>query len=258
MNNIDVIVNQEIEGKNFKVYGTVKNPLFLAKDVAEFIGHTDRVKMVKYVDEGEKVKKIVKTLGGNQCMWFLTEEGLYEVLMQSRKPVAKSFKKEVKKILKSIRKDGMYVRDNVLDIIMDNPEIAIEMLKRIESEREEGKKLRKELEAQKPYVCFAKSALDRNMLLSIEEFSHLLKQYGVEIGEKKLIKWFKDNSYLIKKNGLESNMPVQKAINMELFKVVDNKYQKEDGRVYVKKDTMITGKGQLYFMDKLLSKDKEN
>lgn len=103
MNALTVINEQDVLGKRFKIYGTFEEPLFLAKDVAEWIEHSDRSKMLKSVDEDEKVKNIVLTPGGNQEMWFLTEDGLYEVLMQSRKPIAKAFKKEVKKILKALR-----------------------------------------------------------------------------------------------------------------------------------------------------------
>lgn len=103
MNALTVINEQDVLGKRFKIYGTFEEPLFLAKDVAEWIEHSDRSKMLRNVDEDEKVKNIVLTPGGNQEMWFLTEDGLYEVLMQSRKPIAKAFKKEVKKILKALR-----------------------------------------------------------------------------------------------------------------------------------------------------------
>ena len=108
-NELQVIDEREVLGRDFKIYGTVDEPLFLAKDVAEWIEHSDRTKMLKGIDEEEKVKNIVHTLGGTQEMWFLTEDGLYEVLMQSRKPIAKAFKKEVKKILKQIRQTGGYV-----------------------------------------------------------------------------------------------------------------------------------------------------
>lgn len=104
MNNINVIDEREVLGFDFKVYGDADNPLFLAKDVANWIEHSDVSKMMKSIDEDEKVKNIIRTLGGNQEMWFLTEDGLYEVLMQSRKPIAKEFKKKVKEILKELRR----------------------------------------------------------------------------------------------------------------------------------------------------------
>lgn len=100
---LQVIDKRNILDHEVTTYGDLENPLFLAKDVAEWIEHSDVSKMMKSVDEDEKVKNIVRTLGGNQEMWFLTEDGLYEVLMQSRKPIAKQFKKKVKKLLKDLR-----------------------------------------------------------------------------------------------------------------------------------------------------------
>ena len=108
MNEITMISKSIFLGKEIDVYGTAENPLFLAKDVAEWIEHSDVSTMMRNVDEDEKVTNIVCTPGGTQSAWFLTEDGLYEVLMQSRKPQAKQFKKGVKEILKSIRKTGAY------------------------------------------------------------------------------------------------------------------------------------------------------
>lgn len=101
MNQIVVINKSMLLGKEIDVYGTIDEPLFKAKDVAEWIEHSDVSMMVKNVDEDEKVTSNVCTLGGNQNAWFLTEDGLYEVLMQSRKPIAKQFKMGVKQILKN-------------------------------------------------------------------------------------------------------------------------------------------------------------
>lgn len=113
MKELTVIQQQEILGKPLTVYGDFENPLFLAKEVAEWIEHSQVVRMLQNIDDDEKVMNIVHTPGGNQETWFLTEDGVYEVLMQSRKPIAKQFKKEVKTILKSIRKHGYYsVRDD--------------------------------------------------------------------------------------------------------------------------------------------------
>lgn len=118
MNELKVINEQEVLGKHFRIYGTTDEPLFLAKDVAEWIEYDKSSinKMLQSVDEDEKVRKIVPTLGGTQESWFLTENGLYEVLMLSRKPIAKEFKKKIKEILHSIRKTGGYVANDDLFI----------------------------------------------------------------------------------------------------------------------------------------------
>lgn len=109
-NELQVIEQREVLGKDFKIYGTLEDPLFLAKDVAEWIDYSasNVSKLVNVVGEDEKVRTNVTTLGGLQESWFLTEDGLYEILMLSRKPIAKQFKKQVKLILKTIRITGRY------------------------------------------------------------------------------------------------------------------------------------------------------
>lgn len=113
---IQVLSETELLGRKFTVYGTAENPLFLAKEVAECIdyaktskGKFDVSNMVSSVDEEEKLVRTIFVSGQNREVWLLTEDGLYEVLMQSRKPIAKEFKKGVKEILKSIRKTGGYI-----------------------------------------------------------------------------------------------------------------------------------------------------
>lgn len=118
-NKLTVIKEQEVLGKDFRVYGDMLNPLFLAKDVADMIEHSDVSKMVKAVDEDEKVKNNILTPGGEQEAWFLTEAGLYEILFQSRKPIAKAFKKEVKAILKDLRTTGVVITESATDESID-------------------------------------------------------------------------------------------------------------------------------------------
>lgn len=131
---LKVINEQRVLGKQFKIYGDLENPLFLAKDVAEWIGLTNVSDMISRVDNDEVTKLNLGGLQG-ECN-FLTEDGVYEVLMQSRKPIAKEFKKEVKKILKDIRKHGIYATDNVIDQIINNPEFGIKLLTSLKEERQ--------------------------------------------------------------------------------------------------------------------------
>lgn len=131
---LKVINEQRVLGKQFKIYGDLENPLFLAKDVAEWIGLTNVSDMISRIDDDEVTKLNLGGLQG-ECN-FLTENGMYEVLMQSRKPIAKEFKKEVKKILKDIRKHGIYATDNVIDQIINNPEFGIKLLTSLKEERQ--------------------------------------------------------------------------------------------------------------------------
>lgn len=109
MRELQIIYNQDVLGKDFNIYGTIEEPLFLAKDVANWIENKNVSQMLKVIDDNEKGIYNVYTLGGNQDMWFLTEYGVYEVLFQSRKPIAKQFKEQVKGILKEIRRTGGYI-----------------------------------------------------------------------------------------------------------------------------------------------------
>lgn len=144
MNNEMTVINEtEIMNKRFRVYGTFENPLFLAKDVAEWIEHSDTSTMLRSVDEDEKVTNNVCTLGGNQNAWFLTENGLYEVLMLSRKPIAKQFKAEVKKILKELRMKNSRVPQTFAQALR----LAAEQQEMIEAQQVL-------IEAQKPKVEF--------------------------------------------------------------------------------------------------------
>lgn len=123
-----VLLNeQEILGKKFRVYGTIETPYFLAKDVADWIEHKDVSTMMRTVDDEERIKLVTpQTISGgfqgNTEYWFLTEDGLYEVLMQSRKSIAKQFKKKVKEILKTLRKTGGYISntDKFIDMYFDD------------------------------------------------------------------------------------------------------------------------------------------
>ena len=116
---IEILKNQEILGKDFIVYGDIYNPLFLAKDVADMIEHNQVARMIELVDEDEKLKCLISTSGQNREMWFLTEDGLYEILMQSRKPIAKQFKKEIKAILKQLRISGVVITESATQEAID-------------------------------------------------------------------------------------------------------------------------------------------
>lgn len=110
-----VLTEQEVLGEQFTIYGTFDRPLFFAKDVAKRIEHSNVSIMLSKVDEDEKQLIQIGTLNNAYSAWFLTEDGLYEVLMQSRKPIAKQFKNQVKKILKGLRKGEIKMSDNTLN-----------------------------------------------------------------------------------------------------------------------------------------------
>lgn len=127
-NELKVIHEQEVLGQVFKIYGSKEEPFFLAKDVAIMIdysksgnGSYNITQMLGSIDEDEA--KFFTTKNVSRGTWFVTEDGLYEILMQSRKPIAKQFKKKVKEILKDIRNHGMYMNDNLLEKNFRRPNV---------------------------------------------------------------------------------------------------------------------------------------
>ena len=135
---------QNIDGFNAKIYGTPENPLFLAKDIADMLEIKNNRDMLNNVDEDEKLMSLVSTSGQNRNMWFLTEDGLYEVLMTSRKPQAKVFKKKVKEILKTIRKHGAYMTNEVIERTLTSPDFIIQLATKLKDEQEARLELEKE------------------------------------------------------------------------------------------------------------------
>ena len=200
MNEIKVINEQTVLGKNFRIYGDFENPLFLAKDVAEWIEHSKVSIMLESVDDDEKIKKICEVNNSyftsfkarkTQEMWFLTENGLYEVLMLSRKPIAKQFKKEVKKILHQLRTKGGYITEKGLGEILDNPDYLMELI------NESGKRL---VEMRKR----AEIAENKNNLLMHSEKSYTITEIAKELGYNSAIEFNKllhEDVIIFKQNG---------------------------------------------------------
>ena len=188
MSVLQVIEQREILGKQLTMYGDFENPLFLAKEVAEWIDYdlSSINKMLNSVDEDEKVRNIVPTLGGNQEAWFLTEDGLYEVLMQSRKPIAKQFKKEVKTLLKNIRK-GRYIglqeisNCGIKEIVKETIyQVVPEIIKELEDKEERNKRAERELKKLEAKVKRRIERLLYSEKYSYYEISKLLGQEGID------------------------------------------------------------------------------
>lgn len=257
MTNLQVISEQQIFQHQFKIYGDFENPLFLAKDVAAWIEHSKVSMMLEGVDEDEKLKETILTSGQSREMWFLTEDGLYEVLMQSRKPIAKMFKKEVKQILKNIRKHGGHLTAQKIEEVLLNPDTIIQLatnLKEEQKRREMAERAVVEanniIEAQQPKVLFADSVTASETTILIRELAKLLKQSGVDMGEKRLFAWLRENGYLIKRLGSDYNLPTQKSMDLGLFEIKESTINRTAG-IKITRTAKVTGKGQVYFINKL-------
>lgn len=245
---LQIINEQEVLGKHFAVYGTVDEPLFVAKDVAEWIEYdvSSVNKMLDKIDEDEKLVGTLFRSGQNREAWFLTENGLYEVLMQSRKPLAKEFKKKVKEILKSIRKHGLYAIDDLLN----NPDMAIAALQKLKEERQLRLKAQEEV-AQKnqiiqelqPKATYYDLVLQNKSLVAI---SVIAKDYGMSA--KKLNKILHELKIQFKqgKTWLLYQKYAGKGYTQSKTHTIDADYSKMH--------TYWTQKGRLFLYDLLKNK----
>lgn len=251
MNELVLIDQKEILGRNFRIYGSNENPMFMAKDIMEWLDmdSSQVKKFIDRVDDDEKGRNNVTTLGGTQGSWFLTEDGLYEVLMQSRKPIAKAFKKEVKKILKDIRRHGMYAREELLD----NPDLLIQVAQELKKEKDQRKALEMKIEEDKPKVLFADAVSISSTSILVGEMAKLIKQNGIDIGQNRLFKWMRENGYLISRRGNDYNLPTQRSMNLKLFEIKETPVVHNNGPVTINKTSKVTGKGQQYFINKFLN-----
>ena len=255
MNELKIIDERELLGKQLRIYGDFQNPLFLAKDVAEWIEHSNVTKMLNGIDKTEKIvikipsNNLLVGLQSNTEYTFLTEEGLYEVLMQSRKPIAKEFKKKVKEILKDVRKYGMYATDELLD----NPDLIIKMATRLKEEKAKNKELEDKMKEDKPKVLFADAVATSQSSILVGDLAKILKQNGIETGQKRLFSKLRDEGYLIKQNGMSYNMPTQKSMELELFEIKETAVTHSDGHISINKTVKVTGKGQQYFINLFLN-----
>ena len=247
-NSICVINEQEVLGKQFRVYGSVDEPLFLAKDVATWIEHTNVTSMVDMVDEDEKrvlepsKDCLVGDFQANTSYTFLTEDGLYEVLMLSRKPIAKQFKSKVKEILKTLRKTGSYsIQTTPVDTIIFSPD-PLERCRALTLVLEEERAKQALIEAR------ADKAEDEvKTLVHDDENTYTATDIAKDLGFRSAIafnQWLKDIGFQYKQGKhwvVKAKYAEEGLVNIKL---------KDTGNGFNVKTMQFTNKGKLWITDK--------
>ena len=249
MNEIKIFDNPEFgKVRTMEING---EPYFVGKDVSEILGYSDTNKAIAmHVDDEDKLNDKTASSLGQRGGWLINESGLYSLILSSKLPKAKEFKRWVtSEVLPSIRKHGAYAVDELLN----DPEFAIKTFTALKEERERSKRLSKQIEADKPKVIFADSVSAAKSSILIGDLAKLLKQNGVNIGQNRLFEWLRQNGYLIK-DGTSKNMPTQRAADMKLFEVKVRTVNNPDGSIRETKTTVVTGKGQVYFVNKFLGR----
>lgn len=220
-------------------------PYFVAKDICDILEIKNTTMAMQRLDEDEVTKFNLGGLSGETNI--VNEYGLYSLILASRKPEAKAFKRWIThEVIPSIRKHGAYMTEQRIEEIILNPDTVIKLAQELKAEREEKKKLAEKIEFDKPKVTFANSVTTSPTLILVRELAKLLKQNHIDIGQNRLYEYLRENGYIIK----GSTEPTQKAMNLGLFEVEEKTYYTgEQSRIA--RVTKVTGKGQVYFINKL-------
>ena len=213
------------------IKGENNTPWFVGKDVATILGYKDPKRSIyDHVDEEDKTIVLIQHPGSNykSNTTLINESGLYALILSSKLPQAKQFKHWVtSEVLPTIRKNGMYATDELLD----NP----------------------------PKVIFSNAVSASHTSILVGEFAKIMRQNGADMGQNRMFDWLRENGYLISRKGSDRNMPTQKSMELGLFEIKETTINHSDGHITISKTPKITGKGQLYFTEKILGdKDKGN
>lgn len=244
MNELQVFNNQE--------FGSVRTltlndePWFVGKDVAKILGYVDTNKAIAmHVDEDDKLNDKTALSLGQRGGWFINESGLYSLILSSKLPSAKKFKRWVtSEVLPALRKTGQYqVKE------LSGQELMAKAL--IEAQSVLAAK-DKQIEEMKPKALFADAVATSHTSILVGELAKILKQNGIDMGQKRLFAWLREKGYLIKRQGTDYNMPTQKAMDLGLFEIKEGSYVNGSGVNITTKTPKVTGKGQQYFINKFL------
>ena len=251
MNQLQIFKNSEFG----EIRTTVKEgePLFVAADVCTALEIANSRMATDRLDDDEKAD--VSLTDGSQIrhMTAVTESGLYSLVLGSRKPEAKVFKRWIThEVIPVIRKTGGYVNNDDLFINTYLPFADEQTRLLFRSTLETVKLLNSKIEADKPKVLFADAVSASHTSILIGDLAKILKQNGIEVGQKRLFSWLRDNGYLIK-SGSSKNVPTQRAMEQGLFEIKEGSYVDGNGNNITTKTSKVTGKGSLYFVNKFLS-----
>jgi anti-repressor protein len=224
-------------------------PWFVAADVCKALKISNSRDALGRLDDDEKGVVSTDTLGGKQEMSIVNETGLYSLVLGSRKPEAKEFKRWIThEVIPMIRETGGYIESGREEDFINmyfptfSDDTKLAMVLDLHSQNE---KLKDDIVRQKPLVEFANHVSDTEKLVSVGEFAKMINCDGIPIGRNKLYDWLRENKYV-----RENREPYQQYVDAGLLKlretVKSNMYGSE-----IYPQTFITGKGQLYFTKKL-------
>lgn len=234
---------------------TINNePYFVGKDVTDILGYQNGSRDInRHVDEEDRQKAMFFDGTQDKETIIINESGLYSLILSSKLSTAKRFKRWVtNEVLPAIRRHGAYMTEETIEKAITSPDFLIKLATNLKEEKEKRLAAERQIEADRPKVVFANAVNVSKDGMLIGMLAKLLHQNGIDIGQKRLFQWMRDNGYLMK-SGADKNMPAQKARELGLFKVKERAIDNPDGSVRLTRTTLVSGKGQEYFINKFLN-----
>lgn len=255
MNEIQIFNNSDFG--EVRVTTVNNEPWFVGKDIAEKLGYSNtRDALARHVDLEDKSGVGIHDGSQMREVVVINESGLYSLILSSKLPTAKKFKHWVTaEVIPSIRKHGAYMTEDTIQKALTSPDFLIQLATQLKDEQEKRKALEVKIEQDKPKTIFADAITVSKTSILVGELAKLLRQNGIEIGQQRLFTWLRDNKYLISRKGCDYNMPTQRSMEQELFEIKESTYFNSDGSVQIRKTPKVTGKGQMYFINKFLGKN---
>lgn len=231
--------------------GEGRGTLVCRKDVCDTLEIGNSRQAVSYLDDDEKGVTTNDTLGGTQQVSIINESGLYSLILRSRKPEAKKFKKWVTaEVLPSIRKHGAYATKAKLEEMLSDPDAMILTLQALKAEREKRKALEAKAAEDAPYAYFGRCVEVSEGCILIGEFAKILAQNGMETGQNRLFEYLR-NEGIMGRHGNRHNVPAQEYIEAGYFRLTYRVIQRSDGSQQSKPTPYLTPRGQIWLMKRL-------
>ena len=250
----DLLQVFKFENKKVRTLLIDNAPWFVGKDVADNLGYQNGSRDInRHVDREDKIKTMIFDGNQNKETIVINESGLYSLVLSSKLPNAKKFKHWItSEVIPQIRKTGKYApkpltREELLaKAVLEADTMIKEQKALLEQKTKELEESNNRLEEQKPKVIFADSVVASDSAILVRELAHLIKQNGFEIGEKRLYAWMRERGYICK----GSCEPTQRALELGLFEIILRTVQRGDKPPLETRTTKVTGKGQVYFINK--------
>lgn len=241
----------DFEGNEVRTVTINDQPYFVGKDVAAILGYKNtRDALSHHVDDEDKGVAKLDTLGGKQKQTIINESGLYSLIIGSKLPQAKKFKRWVtSEVLPAIRKHGAYMTDEKAFDVVHNTSGLADLLQQA-ADQLKAKDI--QIAEMKPKALFADSVAASHTTILIGELAKILRGNGIDIGANRLFRWMRGQGYLISRKGTDYNTPTQKSMDLGLFKIKESTVIHSDGSTSIRKTTKVTGKGQQYFINKFM------